>query len=168
MCKTKTYKMPKSETDKKVSLFGPVNPKQNVKKEEIPAPDDELGWMELNLTVNFGTIWARACPVCARKFVSEHAYQIHVQKHKPKCVHCELKLDSWKQYEQHLPFCRQRTSAIPKQHRDHPTSRPQKKPKLKFQCQLCKRKYATERHLRSHQINRCKERYVANGWIVKI
>ena len=164
MCKT--YKAPKSETDIKYCVFGPVNPKQNVKKEDLPDEDDELGWEELNLSVNFGQIPVKECPICMRKFQSEHAYQIHIQKHKPECVHCLIKLKSWKEYLKHLPYCRKRANVItvPRVHR----VQPERRQKLKYTCQLCKRKYKKEEHLRNHQINRCEKRYMSNGWIVKI
>ena len=44
MCKT--YKAPKSEIDIKYCVFGPVNPKQNVKKEDLPDEDEFKNVME--------------------------------------------------------------------------------------------------------------------------
>ena len=160
MCKT--YKAPKSEIDLKLSVFSPVNPRQ--KKDKIPDRNDDSGWRKLNTTITSGKKHIKSCPMCFRHFQSEHAYQIHIQKHKPQCVHCFIRLKSWKQYLKHLPYCRKRAvDRVPRR-----LYQPEKKPKLKFTCQLCKRIYRKEEHLRYHQINTCEKRYLSNGWIVKI
>ena len=169
MCKT--YKSPKSEIEVKISVFSPVNPRQNIKKEDLPDRNDENGWRKLNQTIKYGEIlygenYVKDCPMCMRYFRSEHAYQIHIQKHKPECVHCLVKLKSWTQYLKHLPYCRNKNGVIEVPRR--PFLQPKKKPVLKYTCQLCKRKYKKEEHLRDHQINRCQKRYMSNGWIVKI
>ena len=90
--------------------------------------------------------------------------QTPVQKQKPQCTDCKIKLKSWKDYWKHLKFCRQKSNTIKLPIRPEV----KKQPKLKWKCQLCKRRYKTEKDLRSHQINRCEKRYLSNGWIVKI
>ena len=125
MCKT--YKTPKSETDVKVSVFSPVNPRQNVKKEDLPDRNDDSGWRKLSENIKYGQIHIKQCQICMRSFQSEHAYQIHIQKHKPECVHCLMKLSSWTQYLEHLPYCKKRAIYIPRRY-----IQTEKKPKLKF------------------------------------
>ena len=97
MCKT--YQTPKTDSEIERSILSAVNPAQNVKAEDLPI--DELGWEELYLQIRtFPT--EKMCPFGCRKFKSEHAYQLHLQKHKPQCTDCKLKLKSWRDYSKHL------------------------------------------------------------------
>ena len=104
------------------------------------------------------------CRMCLKMCNSQHSFQMHVRKHKPKCDQCEVSFKSWKNFGKHIPYCTRRFGV---------THVPQKAPKanvpkLPFKCQLCRRKYEKNEHLIDHQINRCKKRYVADAWIVKI
>ena len=159
MCKT--YQIPKTDSEIERSMISPVNPAQYVKTEDLPV--DDLEWEELYLQIRLYQ-YEKKCPFGCRTFKSEHAYQLHLQKHKPQCTDCKIKLKSWKDYSKHLKFCRQKSNTI------NLPIRPEikKQPKLKWKCQLCKRRYKTEKDMRSHQINRCEKRYLSNGWIVKI
>merc|ERR1712227_969568 len=95
------------------------------------------------------------CPVCCKEFKSEHAYQIHVLMHRPVCPHCGMKLKSWTEYSDHILFCSRKyyVRTLPRSNRAT-----DKKPVFKFKCQLCRRRYANEKQLRSHQINRFEKR----------
>ena len=159
MCKT--YEHPSSYSEKKESVFAPVNERMLISPEDRPT--DELEEMEMNLQITLGRKTIKRCPLCPRFFESEHAYQLHLRKHSPRCPHCSIKLKSWKQMEKHEQSCPRKNGLVLMQR----LKRPEKK-KRPFKCQLCKRRYETEQHLRNHQINRCQKRYVSPAWIVKI
>ena len=164
MCKSYKQTSTKTDYEKKISVLAPVNPKMIISPEDVPQ--DELSWSELNMRINSGIEKpVKDCPVCCKEFKSEHAYQIHIRKHRPVCPHCDLKLKSWSEYSEHIPYCSRKyyVRTLPRNNRET-----QKKPVLKFKCQLCRRRYANEKQLRSHQINRCEKRYLQNGWVVKI
>jgi hypothetical protein len=116
---------------------------------------------------NIGTRKEYLCRMCFKCFNSKFGFHRHVIKaHKATCYDCSLDFKNWNQFKAHLPHCARKfgiTTIRPRQN-----SRPVKKPKLKFECQLCKRKYEKAEHLRNHQINRCKKRYVTDTWVVKI
>ena len=112
-----------------------------------------------------GTRKEYVCRMCFKDFNSNFGFHRHVIKHIPECFDCQLKFKNWNQFKIHLPHCARKfgiTTIRPRQ------TRPAKKPKLKFECQLCHRKYEKAEHLRNHQINRCKKRYVSDTWVVKI
>lgn len=112
--------------------------------------------------------FVRRCLLCDRQFASPHAFQMHMKKHEPRCVHCHLGFENWSQFERHLPFCRRRLPVLPRQRRtlaQQPRGREIPRP---FQCALCRRKYEKHRQLVRHQIARCDKRYVRDGWVVKI
>ena len=111
-----------------------------------------------------GTRKEYLCRLCLKTFGSLHGFELHIRKHEPKCHQCKLTFKSWKQYKSHLPHCSRKFGIIKIEQR----SQIIKKPKLNFQCQLCRRKYEKYEHLRNHQIQRCKKRYVSTNWIVKI
>jgi len=112
-----------------------------------------------------GTRKEYLCRMCFKCFNSKFGFHSHVIKHKATCEDCRLNFKNWNQFKTHLPHCSRKfgiTTIQPRQ------TRPAKKPKLKFECQLCHRKYEKAEHLRNHQINRCKKRYVTDTWVVKI
>ena len=164
MCKSYKKSSIKTDYEKQISALAPVNPRMIISSEDIPQ--DDLSWSELNMRINSGTEKpVKDCPVCCKKFKSEHAYQIHIRKHKPVCPHCDVKFKSWSKYSEHISYCSRKyyVRTLP---RSNQTTA--KKPVLKFKCQLCRRRYSNEKQLRSHQINRCEKRYLQNGWVVKI
>ena len=111
-----------------------------------------------------GTRKEYVCRMCFKSFNSKFGFHRHVIKHNT-CYDCKLNFKNWNQFKTHLPYCSRKFGIITIQPRQ---TRPVKKPILKFECQLCKRKYETAQHLRNHQIMRCKKRYVTDTWIVKI
>ena len=149
------------------SLMSPINPEMAVDRYFLPK--DELGWRILRLQIDLHKKMFPVgyCMLCYKSFVSEHAYQIHLMKHKPKCKNCKCEFKTWKAYSRHIPYCSKnplKPYTIIKE-RQYPVK---KQAKFKFRCQLCQKRYKNEKHLRSHQINRCTKRYLENGWIVKI
>ena len=154
MSKSET-KMPKSykksiktDHDKKDHVLAPINTSNFTNWDGTPLKD---------------------CPICFKEFTSEHAYQIHVRKHRPECIHCDLQLKSWSEYSDHIPHCSRKRGAqfVPGIFRRSLGSL-HKRPVFKFKCQLCRRRYANQKKLRNHQINRCERRYLRNGWVVKV
>ena len=133
------------------------------------VPKTELDWKILRLKID---LHKKKCPkfycrLCYKRFTSEHAYQIHLMKHKPKCENCKCEFKSWKAYSKHIPYCSKnywKKYTIIKE-RVYPEK---KRAKFKLRCQLCQRRYKEEKHLRIHQIHWCTKRYLTNGWIVKI
>ena len=158
---TKKYQKPTSHQDQKESVFAPVNERMLVSRENRPKSEIEI--LELNLSITLARKMTKRCPLCPRFFESEHAYQLHLRKHSPRCPHCSIKLKSWKQMEKHEQSCPRKNGLVVMQR----LARPEKK-KRPFKCQLCKRRYESEKHLRNHQINRCQKRYISPAWIVKI
>ena len=104
------------------------------------------------------------CKMCPRICRSRHEFYRHVRKHEPQCPNCNLKFDSWIDYEDHLPHCGRRFGLVIIPERVAP-ARPKKLP---FRCPLCKRRYERHQHLLNHQIQRCPKRYQSDAWIVKI
>ena len=154
MCKS--YKKSKTDYEKRISVLAPVNPQMI----------DPLESPEQVLMVNGVDKPVKDCPICYKYFTSEHAYQIHIRKHRPVCPYCGLKLKSWSEYSEHIPHCRGKyhVRRLPRTTRVYRV----KKPVFKYKCQLCKRRYINEKQLQSHQICRCGKRYMKNGWVVKI
>ena len=145
----KSYKKSmKTDEDKKVSVLSAINTS--------------------NLT-NWDGTPVKACPICYKEFISEHAYQIHIRKHRPVCIRCDLQLKSWSEYSDHIPHCSRKRGAqfVPGNHR-RIIGTFQRRPVFKFKCQLCRRRYVNKKQLRNHQINRCEKRYLQNGWVVKV
>jgi hypothetical protein len=107
------------------------------------------------------------CRICLEVFSSRYAFAIHINKHKKKCVNCNLLFKSWKEVENHKEFCSRRhgrTFILPRKARIYEP----KKTNLPYKCQLCNRKYECYSHLYDHQYKRCEKRYIAEAWIVKI
>ena len=106
----------------------------------------------------------RLCPICCKSFNTDLAYQTHVRKHSPQCPYCDLKLNSWNEWNDHMKCCSRKYGVIKCPQRPSPP-KPVPTP---FKCCLCKRRYQTEQQMITHQIERCKKRYLTDAWIVKI
>ena len=161
MCKK--YVAETSFEEKKLSMMAPVNQRMLVPKNVYDGMD-ELDEMEFHLEISLGRKMIKNCPFCSQEFKSEHAYQLHIREHKPKCQKCSIKLKSWKNYEKHRFSCPRRVE-IKKIER---TPDEKVKTKRQFKCQLCQRRYKNETDLRNHHINRCEKRYITPAWTVKI
>jgi len=109
-----------------------------------------------------------SCRLCDKKFNSRYTLYIHLNKgHKDKiqCVNCKCRYKTWRELEDHEPYCTRRYGLI----RIPPRAkRPEKKPKTPYKCCLCHRRYEKYSHLFDHQVKRCKKRYVRAQWVVKI
>ena len=106
------------------------------------------------------------CRVCRKTFESRYAFTVHVNKHEKKCTNCKCVYESWKELEDHEPFCARRFGRTIINTR---YSRRPKTPKpTPYKCSLCKRKYETYNHLFKHQVHRCQKRYITKKWVVKI
>jgi len=105
------------------------------------------------------------CRICEQIFNTRYEHAVHVAKHDIKCVNCNCKYKTWKDLEDHEVYCTRRFGRILIPPRD---SKPAKKPKLRFKCCLCHRRYEKYAHLFDHQVKRCKRRYLSAKWVVKI
>ena len=72
------------------------------------AENDELERRQAERLFGVG----RECPLCleesnlnGKRYKSEHHFQFHLRKHKPRCPNCKIRLKKWSQYRQHLPYC---------------------------------------------------------------
>ena len=106
------------------------------------------------------------CRICDLMCTSRYSFTLHVNKHEKKCSKCNLTFETWKNLENHEPFCSSRFGRIlisPRVYirNEQPKSTP-------YKCSLCKRKYSEFKHLYRHQVNTCKKRYISSSWVVKI
>lgn len=111
------------------------------------------------------------CKVCPSSFQSRYALQCHMNKH-VTCRQCGCEFRTVHELSHHRDYCSRRfgitvcprpatrASTVPDVRRQ-PTNLP-------HHCPLCHRRYETGAKLRNHQIFRCRKRYVAPGWCVKI
>ena len=104
------------------------------------------------------------CKICGKMCKSKHEFHVHVRSHNPRCVHCGLKFNTWKEFQKHIQACT-RKNGIERIPRREVKAKKQRRP---FKCQLCDRTYLTHAHLFNHQVQRCKKRYRTDAWIVKI
>ena len=116
------------------------------------------------------------CKMCPRTFQSRYALECHMNKH-VTCRQCLCEFKSLRELTNHRDYCARRFGVYQCRVRDpqpafaNPPPRVTQKPPrpvLPYHCPLCRRRYKTEAHLRNHQIFRCRKRYVAPGWCVKI
>ena len=110
--------------------------------------------------------FAFKCRICAELFTSRYAFTLHVNKHEKKCVNCKVVYQTWKEVENHEPFCARRFGRkiiVPRVN-----SRREKVKKLTHKCSLCNRRYEKYQQLFNHQVHRCQKRYVTSKWVVKI
>ena len=133
------------------------------------VPKTELDWKILRLKIDLHKkIYPYFfCRLCYEEFTSEHAYQFHLMKHKPKCRNCKCEFKSWKAYSKHIPYC-SKNEWKPYTIIEERVYPEKKQAKFKLRCQLCQKRYKDQKHLRNHQIHRCTKRYLKNGWIVKV
>ena len=101
-----------------------------------------------------------------KKFTSIIALTKHIHRHTKKCEDCRQVFKTWKEVHEHEKFCPRRFGVCDR--RPERSQRAPKPVKLRYKCQLCKRKYQTKDHLLNHQINRCAARYRTRAWVVKI
>ena len=112
------------------------------------------------------TAYAFKCRICEEIFTSRYAFTLHVNKHAKKCVNCKVEYKTWKEVENHEPFCARRFGRkiiVPRVGR-----RNDKVKKLRHKCSLCNRRYEKFEQLFKHQVHRCTKRYVTTKWVVKI
>ena len=101
-----------------------------------------------------------------KKFTSIIALTKHIHNHTKRCEDCRQVFKTWKEVHEHEKFCPRRFGVCDR--RPERSQRAPKPVKLRYKCQLCKRKYQTKDHLLNHQINRCAARYRTHAWVVKI
>ena len=101
-----------------------------------------------------------------KKFTSIIALTKHIHNHTKRCEDCRQVFKTWKEVHEHEKFCPRRFGVCDR--RPERSQRAPKPLKLRYKCQLCKRKYQTKDHLLNHQINRCAARYRTHAWVVKI
>ena len=100
------------------------------------------------------------CRMCFKMCMSVHEFNLHVQKHVPKCVDCKVTFRSWSVFDTHAPHCIKIQNKIGGKNR-MPEIRMQEKTmpqvkvaKLPFGCNRCGKKYEKFEKLIDHQINR--------------
>lgn len=111
------------------------------------------------------TEYCYKCRICAEIFDTRYQFAVHVAKHEIQCVNCKCKYKTWKELENHEVYCTRRFGRILIPPRER---KPPPKPKLRYTCCLCKRRYEKYCHLFDHQVKRCKKRYLKPQWVVKI
>ena len=105
------------------------------------------------------------CRICKQIFTSRYGFSRHILTHEVRCANCHVKYDTWRQLNEPEPHCPRRYGRTLIRYRQ---GKPKPKPKTPFKCALCKRRYEKYQHLFDHQVKRCKKRYVADAWVVKI
>ena len=128
---------------------------------EEDATDDEVPEAKMKTT--------HTCILCYEEFISKITLYTHLQRdHKEakKCRNCKVQYDSFKELEEHEPYC-PRAYGIIHARTSPPTPRRQPEPRRPYKCRLCHRRYTTYANLVDHLIKRCKKRYISGAWVVK-
>ena len=138
------------------SFFGDLEEPEIEPEPEVPAEPTTRSPRCIN--DEFG------CRICPKTFKSKFTLELHLNRHKPKCINCNLEFKSWKNLKTHEKSCSRKFGIIKKPKRK--INVPEKK--RGFKCQLCFRTYTEHKHLYNHQVRRCKKRYVTSTWVQKI
>ena len=110
------------------------------------------------------------CRLCNAEFTSKITLYSHLQnghKKEKKCVNCRVQYGTWRELEDHEPYCPRAFGLVHARTQNPPPRRqpPQRQP---YKCSLCYRRYEKYDHLYNHQVRRCKKRYISAKWVVKI
>ena len=150
--------------DERDGVFVDISPETYMNPADVKIEPEEHH--EIPVPTQQREQFAFKCRICGDIFTSRYAFTLHVNKHEKKCINCKVEYKTWKEVDDHEPFCARRFGRkiiVPRVSR-----RNYKIKKTPYKCCLCNRRYEKYEHLFQHQVHRCTKRYISKKWVVKI